>query len=124
MRGSSKALDLLKRVSEADESWCVPCGSPATECKRAIVVTTTHAESNPTGIEADEGKEHDIEPACTQYCVAFGLVYPKMIASLPSCQLDKSHATTEWMSIDAGYEHFATPLTCEIDEGCGVELGG
>ena len=65
MVGGPQAFDLLERISEADESRRMPRCSPAAECKRAIVVATTHAESNTAGIEADEGKEHDIEPACT-----------------------------------------------------------
>ena len=64
--GDPQAFDLLERISEADESRCMPRCSPSAECERAIVVTATHAESNATGIESDEGKEHDIEPACTQ----------------------------------------------------------
>ena len=90
-----QAFDLLERISEADESRCMPRCSPAAECKRAVVVTAAHAESHTAGIEADEGKEHDIEPACTHRTRAFGLMYPKTIAPLTLCQLDKAHAPRE-----------------------------
>ena len=63
--GGRQAFDLLERVSKADESWRMPRCSPPTECKRAVVVTATHAESNAVVVEADKGKEHHIEPACT-----------------------------------------------------------
>jgi len=95
VRGSVEAFDLLERISEADESWCMPRCSPSAECKRAIVVTTSHTESNAAGIESDQGKEHDIEPARTHRTRGFGLVYPKTIAPLSPCQLDKAHATTQ-----------------------------
>ena len=64
MRGGLQAFDLLERIREADESWGMPRCSPAAECKRAVVVTAAHAESYAAGIKSDEGKEHDIEPAC------------------------------------------------------------
>ena len=65
MRGGLQAFDLLERISEADESWCMPRCSPAAECKRTVVVTATHTEAHAACIETDEGKEHDVEPACT-----------------------------------------------------------
>ena len=95
MMGDLKAFDLLERISEADESRCMPRCSPSSECKRAIVVTATHTESDTAGIETDEGKEHDIEPACTQCTWAFRFMYPKTVAPLAPCQLDKTHTAAE-----------------------------
>jgi len=90
-----EAFDLLERIRETDETRRMPCGSPATEFERAIVIATTHAEANTTRVEADEGKEHDIEPACTHHSRALGLMYPKAVASLPTCQLHEAHLATQ-----------------------------
>ena len=95
MSGGSEAFDLLKRIRNTDQTWCVPRDSPPSERECAIVVTTTHAEANAACIEADEGKEHDIEPACTDHSEAFGLVYPETIASLTPCQLHKAHLASQ-----------------------------
>ena len=62
-----QAFDLLERISETDETWRMPCGSPSAEGERAVVKPTAHAEANTTGIESHQREEHDIEPARTHH---------------------------------------------------------
>ena len=124
MSGGSEAFDLLERIRETDQTWRMPRGSPTAEFECAIVVTTAHAEANAARIEADEGKEHDIEPACTHHSRAFGLVYSEAITSLASCQLHESHLAAECVAVDARYIDVATTTARELDERRGIELGG
>ena len=95
MSSSGEAFDLLERIREADEARCMPRLSPSAEFESTIVVTTSHAEANATRVEADEGKEHDIEPACTHHSRALGFMYPQAVASLPTCQLHEAHLATQ-----------------------------
>ena len=95
MSSGGEAFDLLERICEADEARCMPRLSPSAEFESTIVVTTSHAEANAACIEADERKEHDIEPACTHHSRALGLVYSEAIASLPPCQLHEAHLATQ-----------------------------
>ena len=95
MSSGGEAFDLLERIREADEARCMPRLSPSAEFESTIVVTTSHAEANAACIEADERKEHDIEPACTHHSRALGLVYSEAIASLPPCQLHEAHLATQ-----------------------------
>ena len=124
MSGGSEAFDLLERIRETDQTWRMPRGSPTTELECAIVITTAHAEANAACIEAEEGKEHDIEPACTHHSRAFGLVYPKAVASLTSCQLHEAHLAAECVAVDARYIDVATTTARELDERRGIEFCG
>ncbi len=124
MSGGSEALDLLECIRETDQTWRMPRLSPTTEFESSIVVTTAHAEANAARIEAEEGKEHDIEPACTHHSRAFGLVYPKAVASLASCQLHEAHLAAECVAIDARYIDVATTTARELDERRGIEFSG
>jgi hypothetical protein len=73
----------------------MPRDSPPSELECSIVVTAAHAEANAACIEADEGKEHDIEPSSADHSKGFRLVYPETIASLAPCQLHEAHLATQ-----------------------------